>query len=104
MEVRYTHNLQVKEAADIVEKTLNHIRLSSGKIEKLRWKWNEKGDSVGFVTTAMGFDVKGKIAVSDKDIVFEATLPFMALAFTPEIKMELDKAILAVAQGKVKKE
>ncbi len=103
MEVEYSHNVSGEEAAEIVDQTMKELEKNTEEIKSLKCKWNDDKRECKFVVNAMGFKIKGNGVVEPNKIVFTASLPFIAMAFSPDIQMIIDKVILKVSQGRVEK-
>ena len=101
MEAKYSYKFSKEEAPGIVEKMMAELRDNGKDIDRLSWKWNSKKTNLYFTVTAMGFNVKGEVSISNDEIKVSADLPFMAWAFSPDIKMAIDDAIMKVAPGKI---
>ena len=52
-------------------------------------EWNSARNEMEFNLGANGFDIKGRLYLTDKNVRLEARLPFMARVFSNEIEKRL---------------
>ena len=92
MNLAIPHTLGKEEAAERLKGRLAHLKEQHQ--EKTSGMTEEWVDNVlNFAFTAMGFKVKGKMAVEDDKVNIEGDLPFAAMMFKGKIEKEVSSQL-----------
>ena len=96
-DVLVQHSLSQDEAFQRIKSLLSNVRAQhSDKISDLRERWTESGGA--FSLKAMGFSVKGTLAVTDSNVRVSLEFPWTARPF----KGRIESAIREEAQKALK--
>jgi putative polyhydroxyalkanoate system protein len=96
--VRVPHNLSQEEARSRLERFAELLQQKyQDKVSDLNQSWN--GDTLDFSFKSYGIQLKGGIAVTDKELDLNGELPFAAMMFKgkieSEIREQLEKIVAA---------
>ena len=85
MSVNVPHRLGQVEALSRVQGMIGHLKQRYGdQISDLREEWN--GNSGTFSLKAMGFNVSGRLVVTEGAVEMDGDLPLMAAPFKGQIE------------------
>ena len=85
MHIAIPHHTTRAEARKKVDAKLSELLGQFGdKAEDLSHEWH--GDKMKFRGKARGLRVEGTLEVTEKEVIFESKLPFIAKPFEPRIR------------------
>lgn len=85
MRIAVPHHTTPAEARQRVEAKLGELLSRFGdKAEDVSHEW--QGDTLRFRGKARGLKVEGTVEVTEREVIFESSLPFMARPFEPRIR------------------
>lgn len=90
MRIAVPHHMTREEARRRVDQRLSGLLGQFGHhAEEMEHEWT--GDTLRFKGKAKGFKVQGTVEVTDKEMILDAKLPLLAIAFEGKIKEAVEK-------------
>src|SRR5688572_20854928 len=85
MRIAIPHHTTQADARVRVDTKLAELLSQFGdEAEDMSHEW--EGDTLRFRGKARGLKIEGTVEVTDREVIFESSLPFMARPFEPRIK------------------
>ena len=85
MRIAVPHHTTQSEARERVEAKLSQLLSQFGdKAEDVSHEW--EGHTLRFRGKARGLKLEGTLEVTDREVIFESSLPFIARPFEPRIR------------------
>ena len=85
MRIAVPHHMTKVAARSRLEQKLNALLSQfGGQAQDLEHGWS--GDTMNFKGKARGLAISGTVEVTDSEVILDAKLPFMAIAFEPKIR------------------
>lgn len=86
MRIEYEYNLNKEQAYEKINSYLEKLqREYTDKITNFKKSWNSALSEMNFDMNIQGFNINGKVYLSDKKIIFEAKLPLVVRMFGSNI-------------------
>lgn len=88
IKVKVEHSLSQEDAQIRIKKIFNKLKEDfKDKISNVQENWN--GNSADFSFNIMGLLMKGKLSVSQNDVLLDGNIPFTALPFKGLIESKI---------------
>jgi hypothetical protein len=78
------HTTQADARVRVETKLAELVSQFGDKADDVSYEW--QGDTLRFRGKARGLKVEGTVEVTDLEVIFESSLPFMARPFEPRIR------------------